>query len=416
MEQNPQTPPNDNGLPPNGAYVYRAGGVNGHAGESPAGMPTPGPESPPQAAPQAAPPYRAPAEGPLPGYGYGYGGAGGGTPPPPPANKRRKSGRTPMQIALLAVGMALILLVALVLGSLLFVMGQLHVITNPSRRNNTPPSGTFSVVQVVGNIQNAGSNALGVNDPSYHHGDTVAHVQALTEDAGNAGILLYLNTPGGGVYESDELYLALLAYQETTGRPVWGYMADTCASGGYYVAALADKLVANRNTITGSIGVYIALTDTSGLYEKLGIETVLVRSGDNKGTGLSGVPITDDQRAVYQSIVDEDYAVFVDIVAQGRGLSAERTRELGDGRIYSGRQAMENGLVDELGSWETTLAAFEAETGASPFYPNFSRSTALGSLIGTFTAELPQNETETQLAMAEKYPVGVPMVLYDPAA
>ena len=378
MEQNPQNQqtPGAGG----GPYVYRA------SGSAPASAPVPVP---------------------------GYGGFPAAAPPPPP-QKPRGARRSPLQLAILAVSVALLLLVGMVLVALVFVGGQIGGLTRVTTYNNNPPSNSFAVIQVVGTIQKGSASALGANDPSYLHADTVAYVKSLAENDNNKGILLYLNTPGGGVYESDELYLALQAYREATGRPIWGYMADTCASGGYYVAAAADQLYANRNTITGSIGVYIALTDTSGLYDMLGIETVLVRSGQNKGVGTMGVPITNEQRAVYQTIVDEDYAEFVGIVAEGRGMDIAKVRQLSDGRVYSGRQALQNGLVDELGDWDTTLAAFEEATGARPSYPNFSRSSTLGAIIGSFSAQLPQNETQTQLSMAEKYPVGVPMALYDP--
>ena len=354
----------------------------------------------------------APTPAPVPAAPPGYGGFPPGPPPPLPTPRRRR--RNPLQLAILAVSVALLVLVGMVLVALVFVGGQIGGLTRVTTYNNNPPSNSFAVLQVVGTIQKGNASALGVGDPGDLHADTVAYVKTLAENDNNKGILLYLNTPGGGVYESDELYLALQAYKEATGRPIWAYMADTCASGGYYVAAAADRLCANRNTITGSIGVYIALTDTSGLYDMLGIETVLVRSGENKGVGTSGVPITGDQRAVYQTIVDEDYAAFVDIVAQGRQMDLAEVKQLADGRVYSGRQALANGLVDELGDWDTTLAAFEEATGATPSYPNFSRNSTLGAIIGSFSAQLPENETQTQLAMAEKYPVGVPMALYNP--
>lgn len=424
MEQNPQIPFDPAGegalqapppqVPHSGAPLLQQGAYSGSPYAAPPLENSPPPES--ALPPPAAPGYR--QGGPQGGaYGgpYGFWPGPAAAMPPPPA-QRRRSRHTPLQIALLAVATALLVLVALVLGTLAVVSGQLGRLFGAVRTNNSPPKNSFSVLQIVGTIQNVGGDALGVNDPSYHHADTVNHIKALAENENNTGILLYMNTPGGGVYESDEVYLALMAYKEATDRPVWVYMADTCASGGYYVAAAADHITANRNTITGSIGVYISLTDTSGLYDMLGIETVLVRSGENKGVGMSGVPITGDQRAVYQSIVDEDYAMFVDIVSKGRGLPPEETKRIADGRIYSGTQALANGLVDDLGDWDTLLAAFEEETGAAAFYTNFSTGTALGSLIGSLADLLPQNEIETQLSMAEKYPAGVPMALYEAGA
>ena len=420
MDQNLFTPENSapqgpsDTSPTASGRVYRARGRAGSPQEEAASAPAFGYSPAPEGGfPGTPPPYPPSGDGFVP---YASGSVWNvGEPLDAPAAKKPLDRHTPLQIALLAVGTALLLLVAMVLGALLLVGGQLGSLTRVGRRNTVPPSGTFSVIQMVGTLQSMGSDALGVNDPSYHHAETVDHIKALAENDGNTGILLYMNTPGGGVYESDEVYLALKAYKEATKRPIWVYMADTCASGGYYVAMSSDHIVANRNTITGSIGVYVALTDLSGLYEKLGMESVLIRSGPNKGVGTLGTPITPEQRAVYQSIVDEDYAAFVDIVAEGRNMNQTQVQTLGDGRIYSGRQALDNGLVDELGDWDTTLAAFQETTASKPFYADFSHSTTLGRIIGSFTAQLPQNEIETQLALAEKYPVGVPMALYQPA-
>ncbi len=372
--------------PPRGTFASQAGGA-----------------SPPK---DYAPPGDAPLPA-APAYDYNYGYAY-----LPHKPKRRTS---PLHIALLAVATALFVLVALLLSALLFIGGQLSGLSRPVAYNSAAPAGTFSVVRVVGDIVKQSGDALGISEPSYHHADTLQHIRDLAENDGNAGILLYMNTPGGGVYESDELYLALMDYKEATGRPVWAYMADICASGGYYVCAAASRIAANRNSMTGSIGVYIALTDTAELYDMLGIETLLVKSGENKGVGMSGVPITEEQRAVYQGIVDEGYNAFVEILAEGRGMDEDEVRALADGRVYTARQAEENGLVDELGNWEDFLAAFEEETGAAPFYPNFSRRTPLGGMLGGIFGQLPENETQTKLSMAQRYPVGVPMMLYDPA-
>lgn len=334
-----------------------------------------------------------------------FGGNGQGGPP--------RSGGNTSRAVLIVV--ALVLAVALfVVASSIGQLGQsINSLFTTTGYNNTPPANSFAVVTVLGTIQSSSSNQLGINEPSYHHSATVSYIKQLAENDDNKGILLYLNTPGGSVLESDEVYLALQAYKEATGRPVWAFMYSNCASGGYYIASAATHLVAERNTITGSIGVYISMTDTSKLYEEIGIETVLIRSGDQKGTGISGVPITDDQRAVYQSIVDEMYGQFVEVVADGRGMSEAEVRSLADGRVYTARQAVENGLIDTLGTWDEVLEEFTELTGATPSYPNFSRSSTVGTLLSGYAEATPKNETETQLDMAEKYPNGVPMMLYD---
>ena len=350
----------------------------------------------------------------LPAYGLHEG-------PLPPldgasaaAKPRRRRGQGAFSLALIAFSLALIVLVGGVLAALLGLQSGLNGLFGVTTYNNNPPAGSFSVISVVGTIRNVSQDALGVNSVSYHHSATLSHIKQLAEDDGNKGILLYMNTGGGGVYESDEVYLALMDYKEKTGRPIWAFMGPTCASGGYYIAAAADYIVANRNTTTGSIGVYISMTDTSGLYEKLGIESVLIRSGDNKGTGMDGVPITEGQRAVYQSIVDESYQQFVDIIVEGRGLPRAEVLDLADGRVYTGRQALQLGLVDELGDWDTALEDFTAETGGTAFYPNFSRTSAIGQLLGGLKGSLPQSDAEALLELAGEFENGVPMALYQP--
>lgn len=333
------------------------------------------------------------------------------------ANKNsEKKYNNAIAVSLIAVSLALLIVVGLFLVLFAAITGEFFSLMSPIRQNNAPPNNSFSVIQVVGEIRNVGSDPLGINDPSYHHAATVEHIRQLTENENNKGILLYMNTPGGALYETDEVYTALEAYKEATGRPVWAYMSSSCASGGYFISMAADRIMANPNTITGSIGVFMAMTDMSGLYDKIGLRTVLIRSGENKAVGTNGVPITEQQAAVYQAIIDENYNRFVEVIVKGRGMSQEEVRKLGDGRIYTGNQALSNGLIDELGDWDTMLAAFEEETKAQVFYPDFSSSTALGRALGSVKTIIPESETKALLSLTEKYPNGVPMVLYDPAA
>ena len=174
-------------------------------------------------------------------------------------------------------------------------------------------------------------------------------VQGMMDNNDNRGLMLFVNTPGGGVYESDELHLKIREYQETTGRPVYAYFASQATSGGYYISASADKIVANRNCWTGSIGVTIGtLYDISGLLERYGIQTETITSGANKAMGDITAPMTAEQRAIFQSLVDESYAQFVSIVADGRGLSEEYVRSISDGRIYTAQQAQQIDLVDDV--------------------------------------------------------------------
>lgn len=197
------------------------------------------------------------------------------------------------------------------------------------------------------------------DDGTYDHGYALDAVKGMTENEDNMGLMLFVNTPGGGVYESDELYLAIREYKETTGRPVYAYFASQATSGGYYISACADRIIANRNCWTGSIGVTVGtIYDISGLLERYGIKTETITSGANKAMGDITAPMTAEQRAIFQSLVDEAYEQFVAIVAEGRGLGEDRVRELADGRIYTAQQAEELGLVDDVtGTYDDALDA-----------------------------------------------------------
>lgn len=191
---------------------------------------------------------------------------------------------------------------------------------------------------------------------TYNQQWLMARVKQMKNDSYNKGLILSIDTPGGSVYATDELYLQIKEYAEETGRPVYTYMESTAASGGYYIASVSDKIFANRNTLTGSIGVTIGTVyDISGFLEKMGIKTVTITSGDNKAMGSSVNPLTKEQREIYQSIVDESYDQFVDIVAEGRNMKLSTVKKLADGRIYTAKQAEENGLIDQVGTLEDTV-------------------------------------------------------------
>lgn len=177
-------------------------------------------------------------------------------------------------------------------------------------------------------------------------------IQNLEDDPDNVGILLEIDSPGGTVYEADEVYLALRKYK-SSGKQLWAYFKSMAASGAYYIACAADTIYANRNTMTGSIGVIIGPSiDATVLLEKLGIKATSFVSGKNKGMLSYNNALTDEQREIMQSLVDECYEQFVAIVSQGRKMPISDVKPLADGRIYTANQAKENGLIDSIGSMQ----------------------------------------------------------------
>lgn len=211
-------------------------------------------------------------------------------------------------------------------------------------------------------------------------------ISYMKDDPFNRGLILSINTPGGEVYAIDELYFAIKSYEEETGRPVYTYMENMCASGGYYTAAATEKIYANRNCWTGSIGVTIGtIYDISEFLEEHGIKTVTITSGDNKAMGSYVNPLTDEQKAIYQSLVDEAYEQFTGIVAEGRDMDIDKVKKLADGRIYTAKQAQENGLIDEIGTIDECIAdmqkKYELES-ATPQTIKYVPDDTLRSLLG----------------------------------
>lgn len=186
-------------------------------------------------------------------------------------------------------------------------------------------------------------------DGTYSHPWALKCIDSFKEDELNKGLILYINSPGGGIYESDELYNKIMDYKEETGRPVFAYMAQEAASGGLYVAMAADEITANRMTLTGSIGVIMSSMDFSGLYEKLGIETVDIVSGENKDMFTN---MTLEQKQILQEMIDEYYGYFVEVIADSRNLDEDYVREISDGRVYTATQAKEIGLIDSIATYD----------------------------------------------------------------
>lgn len=181
-------------------------------------------------------------------------------------------------------------------------------------------------------------------------------INKLKNDKNNVGMALFINSPGGAVYQADEAYFALQDYKASTGRPIYVYQGSLAASGGYYLSCAGTEIYANRNTLTGCIGVLMGTTyDLTGLFDKVGIKSVTVHSGRNKNMMNYNEPFNEEQQAIMQSMCDECYEQFVSIVANSRHMNYNDAVELSDGRLYTAKQALKNGLIDKIDSWENML-------------------------------------------------------------
>jgi protease-4 len=177
----------------------------------------------------------------------------------------------------------------------------------------------------------------------------------LESDAVKA-VVVRINSPGGVVAPTQEVY-DFIGRIRARGKPVVASLGSVAASGGYYIASAADQIVANPGTLTGSIGVIMQLASLEGLLKKVGLHYEVVKSGRYKDIGSFARSMTDEERAILQALMDDVHDQFVDAVAKGRKLDRKTVLRLADGRIFSGRQAKELRLVDELGGREEAIEA-----------------------------------------------------------
>jgi protease-4 len=177
-------------------------------------------------------------------------------------------------------------------------------------------------------------------------------IEQAEADENVKAIVLRVDSPGGGVVASDEIHHALAQVE----KPIVVSMGTLAASGGYYVSAPADYIFATPHTLTGSIGVISSFINADELLDEVGVDVVVLTTGDFKDTGSLYRDMTDEELIYWQAILDDSYDGFVGIVAEGRGLTDEEVRELADGRVFTGQQALELGLVDEIGYFEDAIA------------------------------------------------------------
>jgi protease-4 len=182
------------------------------------------------------------------------------------------------------------------------------------------------------------------------------------------GLILRVRSPGGGVAASETLHHLISDWKQHTGKPVVAFLQGIAASGGYYVAMASDRVVAHPSSITGSIGVIMPGINLSGLMERFGVEDQTLISGDFKDAGSIVRVMRDEERAQLQSVIDDLYGRFVDVVDAGRPkLDRSAVEKLSDGRIFSARQALDAGLVDEIGHLNAAITRARELAGLSKF-------------------------------------------------
>jgi protease-4 len=218
------------------------------------------------------------------------------------------------------------------------------------------------VLNVNGVIQDTGEDVTSFfSTAGYQHQTFLDMVEAAGDDENVKGVILRVNSPGGGVVESAEIHKKLIELKERSKKPLYVSMGTTAASGGYYIATAADKIFAAPDTLTGSLGVIMQSINYGELAEKYGVKFETIKSGPYKDIFSPTREMTEEERNILQAMVDNAYKGFVNVISEGRPLSEQEVRKVADGRIYDGRQAKEKKLIDELGYFDDTVKSMKKD-------------------------------------------------------
>lgn len=220
---------------------------------------------------------------------------------------------------------------------------------NPAAKTGSAHGERIGVIYIDGVISGSSGDS-GLFTASSGGQSIMEQLQTAREDNSIKAVLIRINSPGGSAAASQEIGDEIQKVRQA-GKVVVASMGDVAASGGYWIAAKADKIMANPATMTGSIGVIMESYNIQELYNKIGVSPQTVKSGLFKDIGSSNRPMTEAERQILQGMVDDIYQQFVDVVAKGRKMDRSQVLKLADGRIFTGRQAKDLGLVDALGNY-----------------------------------------------------------------
>ena len=270
--------------------------------------------------------------------------------------------------------------------------GSLSLMSPGALRISSGTGDAVAIVRVEGTITtgDAANNSSTVSGAV--SGVVIDDLRRANEDDAVKAIVLRVNSPGGAVTGSAEIH----DFMRELDKPIVASLSELAASGGYYISAPTDYIIARPDTLTGSIGVIIQLVNAAELIEELGVSVNLITSADNKALGSLWQTLTPEQAAIFQGLVDESFNEFVQVVATGRNMTRDEALALADGRIYSGRQALDNGLVDALGNLQDAIdkAAELGGISGAPRIVEYERTPSFSQLLFGFSSRLLQSEPE----------------------
>ncbi|MEX6700586.1 signal peptide peptidase SppA [Peribacillus frigoritolerans] len=252
----------------------------------------------------------------------------------------------------------------------------------------------IAVFDVEGTIQDTGEASL-LSSATYNHRAFMDKLKMAEENDDIKGIILRVNSPGGGVVESAEIHEKILDIKKVK-KPVYVSMGSMAASGGYYISAPADKIYASPETMTGSLGVIMHGYNYEKLAKKYGVEFETIKSGPHKDIMSPTREMTGEEREILQNMINNSYDQFVKVIADGRGMTEKEVREIADGRIYDGRQAKENHLIDDFGHLDDVIAAMKKDIGKKDAQViRYTDEAGFGSLFSMGAQKMLGNDVET---------------------
>ncbi len=209
---------------------------------------------------------------------------------------------------------------------------------------------SISVISLSGVIGESSGSLYGSGNTI-----TVKEVKDLLkqcESDPSKAVIIEINSPGGAVEPTQEIYDEIEQFKKKTGKKVYVWMRGVAASGGYYISCAADKIIAMPTTLTGSIGVIMELVNYQGLLEKIGVKEVVIKSGKFKDMGSPARPMTEEEKKMFQNLINETYEQFFNTVQKARNIPTDKLKEIAQGQVYTGIDAKKLGLVDATGNFQ----------------------------------------------------------------